>query len=345
MDARPARFLVPLVIVLAAVAAHVARPRRRRAPRRRPRRGARRRPSPATSPRGSRRTAPRSTASAGLAGDAPSPRRRAHRRGPRPRDRRRRLCAAHAVRPARPAPRRRAPARSDATGRPAASAPLALDGRPAFLLVLAAGDAASAYACLRPAGLLDRLAPAEGGRLELYDPGPAGEPRAPPDRAAPPRRRRRREREALRPAAAPHGSQHVHVRRHGPPLGALLRARPQPRRRRPGAAQLAAARSPASLLALLAAWLLGAVAPHGAARGRAGGADDREPAREPDRPRPLERRARALRLRRLARPARAAAHDHRLPRPARRAATATGSTTTAASSSTSPSPARSGWTR
>ena len=88
-----------------------------------------------------------------------------------------------------------------------------------------------------------------------------------------------------------------------------------------------------------------ALAPHGAPRGRAGGADDREPAREPDRPGPLERRARALRLRRLARPARAAAHDHRLPRPALAPLPRPARRRRAASSSTSPSAARSAWTR
>ena len=180
-------------------------------------------------------------------------------------------------------------------------------------------------------------------RLELYDLGAAGG-RDAGLRDAWRRTTTSRGRDALA-AAAPHGSQHDRVRRHGPPLGALY----APDRSLAAADQalldLAAARRSAALLAALAAWLLGAVAPHGAARGRARRADDREPAREPDRARALERRARALRLRRLARPARAAAHDHRLPRPARRAATATGSTTRGASSSTSPSPGPSGWTR
>ena len=83
---------------------------------------------------------------------------------------------------------------------------------------------------------------------------------------------------------------------------ALLNWLPHPRRHRS--------------LALIVVLGALALAPHGAPRRRAGGAHDGEPAREPDRPGALQRRARALRLRRLARPARAAAHHHRLPRPA-----------------------------
>ena len=205
MDARPARFLVPLVIVLAAVAAHVAvrdAGERRAADRVEARAQAVAGDLAARveaygaalyGVRGLTGGADRGAARTGVARDPGiavvgyAPRTPSGPLGPR-------LAAARA--------------RSAATGRPAASAPLALDGQPGFLLVLADGDAGSAYAGLRPAGLLDRLAPAEGGRLELYDQGPVGEPALGLDRAAP-LVDAAGEREALRPAAAPHGSHTV----------------------------------------------------------------------------------------------------------------------------------------
>ena len=86
-------------------------------------------------------------------------------------------------------PRRRAALeRTLATGRPAASAPLQLVqelGRPSFLLMLAVGDTGAAYAGVRARDLMDRVAAARAGsaRLELYDLGPAGRPALGLDRA------------------------------------------------------------------------------------------------------------------------------------------------------------------